>query len=63
PRISMTEREAALMAKYGIVAETKTIYRYGPYQYGNLSDALNYAALTEARDSVPPAHTSTTAKP
>ena len=31
PRTSMTEREAALMAQYGIVAETKTVYRYGPY--------------------------------
>ena len=59
----MTEREAALMAQYGIVAETKTVYRYGPYQYGNLSDALNYAALIEVRDRVPPAHPSVAAKP
>jgi hypothetical protein len=59
----MNEREAALMAQYGIIAETKTVYRYGPYQYGNLSDALNYAALIEARNSVPPAHPSVVAKP
>lgn len=59
----MTEREAALVAQYGIVAETKTVYRYGQYQYGNLNDALNYAAVVEARDRhtvVPPA---STAKP
>lgn len=59
----MTEREAALMAQYGIVTETKTVYRYGQYQYGNLNDALNYAALVEARDPHTAVAPASTAKP
>ena len=40
----MTDESARrLMDHYGITAEQQSVYRYGEFRYGNLSDAINYA--------------------
>ncbi len=39
----VTDEEQQTMARYGITAETKTIYQFAGHKYARLSDATNYA--------------------
>ena len=44
----MDERDAGLMAQYGITAETKLLFHYDGYRYERLTDAVNYARTRQA---------------
>lgn len=46
----MNNDDAALMEKYGITSQTKTIYAYKQHRYDNLKDALRYAEIDTERD-------------
>jgi len=39
----MTEEDKALMAKYNIQSETKTVFHSQGYKYDKLKDAVHYA--------------------
>lgn len=41
----MTEEEKALMKRFGITVEQKSVYTYKGYKYEHLKDALNYAKI------------------
>jgi hypothetical protein len=41
----MTEGEKALMKRFGITAEPKSVYSYKGYKHEHLKDALNYAKV------------------
>lgn len=53
----MTDDETReLMARHGITATQHTVYHYGDFKYGNLTDALNQAELLTARTNPPAGH-------
>ncbi len=39
----MTDEENQLMMKYGITAETKSVFHFQSHKYDRLADALKYA--------------------
>ena len=39
----MKSEDKALVEKFGITAETKTIYHFDGHRYERLNDAVNYA--------------------
>ena len=39
----MNSEDRALMEKFGIAAETKTIFHFDGHRYERLNDAVNYA--------------------
>ena len=41
----MTHDDQALLEKYGITTELKTVYLYRGYRYDHLKDAINYARI------------------
>ena len=46
----MTEGEAkTMMERHGITAAHRVVYHYQGFNYGSLSDALNYAELVTSR--------------
>ncbi len=47
----MTDQDAALMARHGIIAEAKTIYLYAGYRYERLADAVRYAEAQQSQPS------------
>ena len=49
----MNSDEKALMEKFGITAELKTIFHFDGHKYERLSDAVNYAK-TRPRSAVKP---------
>jgi hypothetical protein len=46
----MNSDDKALMEKFGITAEVKTIFHIGGYRYERLNDAVNYAKKAERGD-------------
>ncbi len=49
----MNSEDKALMEKYGIAAEAKTIFHFAGHRYERLSDAVNYAK-TRPRPTLQP---------
>ena len=49
----MNSEDKALMEKFGITVETKTIFHFGGHRYERLSDAVNYAK-TKSRLALQP---------
>lgn len=47
----MTEKDANLMAKYGITSEQKMVYHYKNHKYDKLEDAINYAKKVESKEN------------
>jgi hypothetical protein len=39
----MNSEDKALMEKFGITAESKTVFHFGGHRYERLNDAVNYA--------------------
>ena len=48
-RAGTTEQERQQMIRFGITAETKTLYSYEGYVYERLHDALAYAEIDAGR--------------
>jgi hypothetical protein len=46
----MNTEDKALMEKFGITAEVKTIFHFGGYRYERLNDAVNYAKKAASGD-------------
>jgi hypothetical protein len=45
----MQDDDEKLMARYGIVAEARTLFHYDGYRYERLADAANYARTQQSR--------------
>jgi hypothetical protein len=46
---AVTEKDKALLTKYNIKIETRTVYYSKGFKYDNLKDALSYAKLDVER--------------
>lgn len=46
----MTHEDQALLDRYGITTEQKTVYLYRGYRYDHLKDAINYAKIEAEKD-------------
>ena len=44
----MSQDEKAILEKYKITTEQKTVYVYEGYKYDNFKDAMNYAIIASA---------------
>ncbi|MEZ5567404.1 MAG: hypothetical protein R3E54_03520 [Halioglobus sp.] len=51
PEISAEDK--ALMAKYSIHSETRTVFHFEGYKYDKLKDALRFAKLAKERQMAP----------
>lgn len=49
----MNSEDKALMEKFGITVETKTIFHFAGHRYERLSDAVNYAKTRQFEASSP----------
>jgi len=45
----MDDEDLETMAKYGVTAESRVVFRYGGYRYERLADAINFAKKDKHR--------------